>query len=209
MIKLWFISFLLRLYLNLILITCKFKVHGEKNLNNALESSHPLMLCCWHERLVFLMCYFKSWKNRLWVLSSQHRDSEILAYILKSWNFNLIKGSSTRGWFGAIKEISKLFESKNAVVAITNDGPKGPPLAAKPGTLKIGLKKEATIMAMSAISTRFWTINTWDQLKLPKPFSVIHVVFCTPYENFYDLEHFNNYLTKHQNNTDTIINECN
>ena len=201
------ILLLLRVYLNFILLTCKFKIHGEKSLNNAIMSARPVVLCCWHERLVFLICYLNSWPKKPWVLSSQHPDSEILASILKSWNFHLIKGSSSRGWFGAIKEISQLLNSKDSTIAITNDGPKGPPMIAKEGTLKIALQKKAWVLAMSASSTGFWTLNTWDKLKLPKPFSVIHVSFCEPYQKNTNIDSFNSYLTNHQNKIDKIVDE--
>tara|TARA_B100000029_G_scaffold334784_1_gene326877 strand:- start:251 stop:880 length:630 start_codon:yes stop_codon:yes gene_type:complete len=207
MIKSSIILFVLRFYLKFILLTCQFKIHGEKHLNDALKARNSIMLCCWHERLVYLICYFKSWPHRLSVLSSQHQDSEILASILKKWDFHLIKGSSSRGWFGAIKEISKLLNSSSSVIAITNDGPKGPAMIAKEGTLKIALQKKSLILAMSASATKFWTLNTWDKLKLPKPFSIIHVSFCSPYNNTANIDVFNNYLTDHQIKIDAIADE--
>ena len=207
MISKFLISMLLRVYLNLILITCKFKIHGEEHLNNALQSGSPIMLPCWHNRLVFLLCFFKTWRHKLWVLSSQHRDSEILASILKSWNFNLVRGSSSHGWFGAIKEITSLLNDSNAILAVTIDGPKGPPLEAKPGALKIALKKQTSVIGMTALSSCFWSLNTWDKLKLPKPFSVIHIAFDKPYEAGYSLDVFNQYLTNHQIKLDKLISE--
>ena len=207
MISAFLISVLLRVYLNLILITCKFKIHGEEHLNSALKIEHSIMLPCWHNSLVFLMCFFKTWGYELWVLSSQHRDSEILASILRSWNFNLVKGSSSRGWFGAIKKITTLFDDSNTILAVTSDGPKGPPLEAKPGTFKVAIKKQTCILGITAFSSRFWSLNTWDKLKLPKPFSVIHVAFDKPYEGGYNLDTFNQYLTNHQTKLEKLVSE--
>ena len=93
--------------------------------------------------MVFLACFFKSWpKKNFWVVSSTHRDSEILASILTSWKYQLIKGSSTRGWLSVLKKLIKVFSAPNNIVAITSDGPRGPAKKTKPGALKIAIKKK-------------------------------------------------------------------
>ena len=125
--KSWLKIYLLKLFLNLILKTCSWKTQNVALLKKEVFAGNTVMLSCWHENLVFLACFFKSWpKKNFWVVSSTHRDSEIFASILTSWKYKLIKGSSTRGWASGLKKLIKVFSSKNNIVAITSDGPRGP-----------------------------------------------------------------------------------
>ena len=198
------IYIMLKIYLQIILSTCRWRVHNENLLLGAINKNSPLMLCCWHERLLFLVCFFKKFKPPLWVISSQHKDSEILGRILNLWGFRFIKGSSSRGWFSVTKHLIKLFKNPQTIIAITNDGPKGPAKKAKSGALNVALKHNAQILGMSAVSSKFWTLNTWDRIKLPKPFSTIHVGFYVEYKGSGDLSCFNTYLNKNQNHLDGV-----
>jgi len=187
--------FFLKLFLNLILKTCTWETKNIDLLKQKLSSGQTVMLSCWHENLVFLACFFKSWsKKNFWVVSSTHRDSEVLANILKSWEYQLIKGSSTRGWLSVLKKLMKVFSTPNNIVAITSDGPRGPARKTKPGALKAATKKNITILGMGGKASSFWTLNTWDQLKIPKPFCTITISFGKEYGGGFDLKTFNSYL---------------
>jgi len=188
---------LLKFFLTLILKTCTWKTKNINLLKKEVSLEKSIMLSCWHENLVFLACFFKSWpKKNFWVISSTHRDSEVLGNILQSWEYQLIKGSSTRGWLSVLKKLIKVFSLPNNIVAITSDGPRGPAKKTKPGALKVALKKNISILGMSGEASSFWTLKTWDQLKIPKPFSTITVSFGEKYRGGYDLKAFNNYLNK-------------
>lgn len=195
--KRFFKIYFLKLFLTLIFKTCRWKTENVSLLKKELSSGKSIMLSCWHENLVFLACFFKSWpKKNFWVISSTHRDSEILANILKSWEYQLIKGSSTRGWHSVLKQLIKIFSLPNNIVAITSDGPRGPAKKTKPGALRVAVKKNISIVGMSGKASSFWTLKTWDQLKIPKPFSTITISFGEKYHEGDDLKAFNNYLNK-------------
>ena len=187
--------FFLKLFLNIILKTCRWKTNNVDLLKREMASGQTILLSCWHENLVFLACFFKSWsKKNFWVISSTHRDSQVLANILKSWGYRLIKGSSTRGWLSVLKKLMKVFSGPNNLVAITSDGPRGPAKKTKPGALKAAIKKNITILGMAGKASSYWTLNTWDQLKIPKPFSTITISFGEKYKGGFDLKTFNSYL---------------
>ena len=191
---------LLRIYLRTILITCKWKTENLSVLKSAIKKDKPIMLACWHENLVFLACFFKNWERKIWVISSTHRDSEMLASILKPWGFSLIKGSSTRGWLGVLKKLISVFSTKNSIVAITSDGPRGPAKKTKPGALKAAIKNNVRIIGMSGEAKSFWRLNTWDKMMLPKPFTTITVRFNAEYNKEYSVEKFNQYLNNQTTN---------
>ena len=49
---------------------------------------------------------------------------------------------------------------------------------------------------MSGNASSYWTLKTWDKLKIPKPFSTITVSFGEKYSKGFDLKSFNNYLNR-------------
>ncbi|MAX30084.1 MAG: hypothetical protein CMG14_04195 [Candidatus Marinimicrobia bacterium] len=175
------ISFILKIIFNVIFFTCKWEIMNDDLLNK--NKNKPLLICIWHSRLIFFPRFFKYIKYPVWGISSTHKDSEILARVLKSWGINLIKGSSTRGWINVIKQMSKLFKEENATIIVTADGPKGPRKVAKEGSIKLAKKHNVPIVAASAISSSYWELPSWDQTKIPKPFSTIYVKFDEHYFN--------------------------
>ena len=134
-------------FLFIVFRTNRWVVTGVDKLEKAIKSKQPIMLCSWHARFLYAVYFFKKYKTQnIWAISSTHDDSKIMAYFLKRASIKLIKGSSTRGWEGVIKNMLKVFKDSSSIVAITNDGPKGPQRCAKLGSYKIAVKTGAQIM---------------------------------------------------------------
>ena len=75
-----------------------------------------------------------------------------------------------------------ILKNSQSIVAITNDGPKGPPRVAKLESYRTAIKSKAQIIAISCNSTNFWRARSWDRLHIPKPFGTIHINFSEPME---------------------------
>ena len=208
-IQLFFGSFLLQIILNTIFLTCKWKIHDVHNLNNCIAAQAPLLICSWHQRFIFVAQFFKNFNAPIWAISSTHKDSEIMAKILKNWKWKLIRGSSTRGWRNVVLEMTKLLKKSTTTIAITNDGPKGPAKIAKKGSLSLAIRARASIVAISCTSTSFWQLTSWDKTYIPKPFSTIHVKFSDPLQynsrTINEVEVVGSYLNKGLEKLDKII----
>ena len=181
-IKLILLQNFLKFFLNVLFLTCKWKIENENSFREFQKKEKPILLCFWHCNLLCVSRYFKKSKLDLYGISSNHFDSEILAGVLKSWNIKLIRGSSSRGWVGVIKEMIKIFKNKNSIITLTNDGPKGPPKVAKQGALSVAEKCNAQIVAISADIDKKWVLNTWDKTIMPRPFSTINIRFSGSFE---------------------------
>jgi len=158
-------------------MTCRWRVEGLSHLNKALKKDMPIMLCSWHRELLFVSRYFKNSPLNIHGISSTHFDSEVLGKLLSSWKINLIKGSSSRGWVHVLKQIIKLSKNSSNIVVLNNDGPKGPPLVAKSGSLAAANKYGYQFLAISGASSKRWRLSSWDRTFIPKPFSSILVKF--------------------------------
>jgi len=179
--KIFLLSLILHPVLFFLFRTNKWVVVGYDKLKDSIESDSSIMLCSWHERFLYAVYFLKKYKiKNVWAVSSTHSDSQIMAHFLKRSSFSLIRGSSTRGWDNVIKKMLKTLQSPKSIVAITNDGPKGPPRIAKLGSYKIAIKSKSKIISISCVSTKFWTVASWDKLRIPKPFGTIYVEFSDP-----------------------------
>ena len=157
----------------------KIEVKGEKNLLNLINSNKPVMVCVWHGRLVFPSWYLRLKTTNLHAIAGRHADAEIMARILQRWGYGLIRGSTRKGGKAVVKKMAEVF--KNAgIIAVTNDGPKGPPRIAKAGSTGVALKYNVQIITITGSATKYWQIKSWDRSMLPKPFGTIQLIVSPP-----------------------------
>jgi len=190
-LKLFLYAFFLKLFLNIVFLTCRWKTSNYTNFKKALTTKQPILLCFWHNQLICVSRYFKNSPLNLYGVSSTHFDSEILARILVSWKIKLIRGSSTRGWSSVLKQMITLFGDPSTIVALTNDGPQGPPKIAKEGSLSVAKKYNAQILCVSANINNKWKLNSWDQTLIPKPFSTITIHFSSSFKKHAEINSSN------------------
>ena len=146
------------------------------------------MLCVWHGRMLYPIFYVIKQKIKLWTIASPYKDGEIISQILKKWDFNIIKGSSNQNSKKVLQKMNQIFQSDpSAIIAITNDGPKGPRHIAKTGSLEIAQKYNAQMITITGDSNKKWIFNSWDRFYLPKPFSKIIITIAPEYVKNNDL----------------------
>jgi lysophospholipid acyltransferase (LPLAT)-like uncharacterized protein len=105
---------------------------------------------------------------------SKSRDGKLLASYAKTYRNveTILVGHRSR--HGALLQMLQALE-KNAVVILTPDGPRGPRHAVKPGVIFSAQKCSADVVAMRASFSSKWTLNTWDKMQIPKPFSKVTI----------------------------------
>ena len=179
----YFFYILLKIFLPICFITCKWTVHNPNILEIAKSRKAPILICCWHSRFLLVSYYFKKIKLNLWAISSTHRDSQLMAKILTQWGFRLIKGSSTRGWISVLRQMLRIFQNPHSIIAVTNDGPKGPPMVAKKGSIRAAIKTNAQIITVTAEAEKFWSLPSWDTMIIPKPFTTMHIQYSNDFNS--------------------------
>jgi hypothetical protein len=197
---------------NVLYKTCKIRIEGEQNMRDAIDSERPILLCSWHGRFMFAAHYVRIQKLKVWAISSTHDDSETLAKVLKRWGFGLIRGSSTRGWKNVITSMIRKLKSPKTIIALTNDGPKGPLQIAKSGSLQLARKANAHIIAFSGTASRYFELGSWDKFRLPKPFSTVVINISPSFEfpqksldNENDAQLLTDFMNTHQEQTDSLF----
>ncbi|MDQ3042256.1 MAG: lysophospholipid acyltransferase family protein, partial [Acidobacteriota bacterium] len=113
------------------------------------------------------------------VITSQSFDGEYIARFIKRFGYGAVRGSSTRGGIGALVEMIRLMR-RGLPMGVTVDGPKGPRYVAKSGAIILAKKTGNPLMPFVVETKKFWTVNSWDKLQIPKPFTRARVFIADP-----------------------------
>lgn len=157
--------------------TLKFEVENGELLEEVERCGEVPILTFWHDRIFSSTYYFRN--RRIVVMTSQSFDGEYIARFIQRFGYGAARGSSTRGGIGALIEMIKLVKA-GAACAFTVDGPKGPRYEAKVGPCLLSKKADAPIVPFVIETASYWTVNSWDRLQIPQPFSRARVFFSKP-----------------------------
>lgn len=173
----WLVSWLGPALIWLLGKTLRISWRGRENLQEVRKSGQRVIYALWHGRLLILT--FAHRRQKVHVLISQHRDGELIARTVQRLGFVPIRGSTTRGGAQAIFQmVSKIQDGYD--LAITPDGPKGPPHKVQSGAIYIAQRSGLPIIPISASAKSAWRLKSWDSFLIPRPFSKAVIILGKP-----------------------------
>ncbi len=175
--------FLFRKILKLIILTTVFlnrvKIHPNPSVDTILSGNQPVIFVFWHKKIFFTIYRFRNSAAR--PLISHSGDGELVAQVAQEFRMNPIRGSSSAGGARAFINMLKSIREERSRVLITADGPKGPPMTVKDGTIKLAEKTGAAIIPISWTASRVKIFEkSWDRFELPLPFGKIQFRYGDP-----------------------------
>lgn len=141
------------------------------------DRSQPFVFAFWHAHMLPLVWQHR--EEKVAVLISTHDDGEMIARICEALGYRTIRGSTSRGGARALVEIARSLE-RGIEVAITPDGPRGPPRSIAPGVLYAARRAKAPIVPIYVHASRAWHLATWDSFMIPKPFARLTISYGEP-----------------------------
>jgi len=141
-------------------------VHGD-DLFARWGRGERVILAFWHDRLV-LMPFANHWAQRVCIMVSRHRDGELISRAVRPLAIDTVRGSSTRGWSGALKGLLRAYRA-GANLAFAPDGPRGPRWVAKSGVVQVARATGAVIVPVGAATRWGRRLGSWDRLVIPVP----------------------------------------
>ena len=109
-------------------------------------------------------------------LTSQHRDSDAINYLLQRRKVDVVRGSSSKGGTEAMHQLlKKTAASPDKNIAIAVDGPRGPRREVKPGVILLAKRK---LLPIYIVRFRYngWRLHqSWDKNLIPKLFAKVRV----------------------------------
>jgi lysophospholipid acyltransferase (LPLAT)-like uncharacterized protein len=157
--------------------TIKYETDNWENFQKIERAGKIPIYAFWHDR-IFAGTYF--FRNRgIVVITSQSFDGEYIARFIQRLGYGAVRGSSTRGGVGALVEMIRLMK-KGLPMGFTVDGPKGPRYVAKTGAVLLAKKTGNPMMPFVVETEKYWTINSWDKMQIPKLFTHAKIFIAEP-----------------------------
>ena len=157
--------------------TTRTRLINDGGLYERWRAGERLIVAFWHEQLVLMPCF--GWWPRVCIMISQHRDGELIARAVRPLGIEAVRGSSTRGSRGALRQILRAYQ-EGASLAWTPDGPRGPRRVAKTGVIHTARATGAMIVPIGAAARWHRRLGSWDRMILPWPGSRLVFVVGTP-----------------------------
>lgn len=171
-ISIFILPFLIIFIVRSIGLTLRYSYKNMHSYTKA-KSGGNCIFVFWHQKF-FPLLYLQR-TSRMNILVSRHRDGELIARALKFLGFTVIRGSSTSGGMKACRLMVKAI--KQFDLAITPDGPKGPPYHFSGGAIAIAKFSGRPIVPIGIGAKCAKYFSSWDRFMFPLPMSRISIVF--------------------------------
>lgn len=136
----------------------------------------PPVYAFWHGRILPAAIHFRH--RGIVVIVSENFDGEWIARIAARFGYGAARGSSSRGGPKALRQMVR--DVREAPVAFTVDGPRGPARVAQPGAVWLSKASGHPLLPFHMEAERHWTVRSWDRAQVPKPFTRIALAFAPP-----------------------------
>ena len=176
----WLVGFAHRL-LQIWARTLRFRIDDRANvINSPLNERYIGAL--WHNRLLLLPFVIKRYlpERQGAALISTSRDGALLADLVERFDFEVVRGSSSRKGASAIRQLAEVIATGRDVV-ITPDGPRGPAYELGQGIVFLAQQSGAEVVPINMEYSSYWRVRSWDRFILPRPFSIVRVIFGPPH----------------------------
>ena len=166
----WFITKILTLLIRITGYTSRVRQINKEVLKDTIKEYGSVIVATWHKNIFFSIWLLRS--HDLTALISSSDDGEVIYDVFSKFGYKGVRGSTTRGGIPALKQLIKLLEKKTSV-AITPDGPLGPPEKIQSGVVLLAKYSGVPIIPQHYEAGSQWSLKSWDKHKIPKPFTTI------------------------------------
>lgn len=173
----WIVPPLVYVLIKVLFFTCKKKFYFRED-----GSETPSIYAIWHGELLMAAAAYTYYTKRKTIdtIVSNHFDGELVARLMQLFGGGTIRGSSSKGGVSALRGALKALQ-KGRDIGITPDGPRGPRHSVADGAAALAMMKKVPIIAMSCHPTSYWSMKSWDQFCIPKPFCTLEFSFSDPF----------------------------
>ena len=174
----WFITKILTLLILLTGYTARVRQVNMEVLEDTIKEYGSVIIATWHKNIFFSIWLLRN--HDLTALISSSDDGEVIYDVFSKFGYKGVRGSTTRGGIPALKQLIKLLEKKTSV-AITPDGPLGPPEKIQSGVVLLAKYSGVPIIPWHYEAGSQWRLKSWDRHKIPKPFTAVVESYGEPF----------------------------
>jgi len=174
----------------------KVSVQNSGTIENLKSEKQNFVLAFWHGTM--LLPWYLHGNPSFAALTSKSKDGDLLARILKKWNYEVVRGSSSVGGDVALG-IMIDYAKNNYSIAITPDGPRGPRHKFKAGAVITAKKVNVPIVLAGVGYKKRKVLKNWDTFEVPFFCSSANIVYSDPIYIGKELDY---------NETSNMIDKC-
>lgn len=163
--------------LHLLFRTVRWSIEGEEHLHALENSGHPFIVAFWHGSMTWP--WWRMRGGRAAALVSRSKDGSILADLLTTWRYHVVRGSSSRGGADAM-ELMRSCLAAGRILCITPDGPRGPRHVMKMGALRLAQTEQVPLLPVALGYARKSVLRSWDGFEIPHPGTRARVIVGAP-----------------------------
>ncbi len=163
--------------------TLRVRREGFGAVEDVVARDERFILSFWHRRLFMMpLAYPFQRKGRgVAILSSDSKDGERSAATWRWFGIHAVRGTaSDDGAKALVRMIQAVKQGWD--FGITPDGPRGPLMQLKPGTIALARKTGAWIIPVTLAYDRCFELKTWDRMVIPFPFATCVIKYGMPYQ---------------------------
>jgi len=160
--------------IDVLLFTVKIRIDNKESIERLIANNQNFVVAFWHGSMA--IGWYLHRNINCSALVSKSKDGDVLAHILKKWNYKIVRGSSHIGGNDALVMLLDLINDKYSL-AITPDGPTGPIHKMKAGAVITAKKGNAPLILAGIGCDRKIVFKSWDKFELPLPFSNVFVKY--------------------------------
>jgi len=155
----------------------KIVVQNDDAIKMLKSQNKNYVLAFWHETM--LLPWYLHGDPSFAALTSKSKDGDLLAKILKSWRYNVVRGSSSIGGDVALGIMIDYAKNKYSI-AITPDGPRGPKNKFKAGAVITAKKANISLVLAGVGFRRKKVLSNWDKFEIPYFFTKAKIIYSDP-----------------------------
>jgi lysophospholipid acyltransferase (LPLAT)-like uncharacterized protein len=159
--------------IRLIGCTLRYETVGKQHSDKVYARKGNIIWAFWHCGILGILYWGRN--RGVVVLHSTNFDGQWIGRIIKKFGFGTALGSSTRGGLEGLAALQRSLEEGHDV-GFTIDGPRGPRFVAKPGPAILARTTGCPIQTFHVGYEHCITLNSWDRLQIPFPFSRVVMI---------------------------------
>ena len=149
----------------------------EKTVEPLWAAGAPAIYVVWHARLLLLPYLYRG--RGLRALVSRSEDGSMISDLVRRFGFVTVRGSSSRGGAEGLRALARAIRESHSVVLVP-DGPRGPREVLEAGVVVLARLTGAHVVPLAVAASSEWRARSWDEFRIPKPFSRCVVRFGEP-----------------------------
>lgn len=168
--------------------TLRVRREGLEAVEDLVARDERFVLAFWHRRLFMMPLAYPFHRRHaqgdargVAILSSDSKDGERSAATWRWFGIHAVRGTaSDDGARALVRMIQAVKQGWD--FGITPDGPRGPLMELKPGTVALARKTGAWIVPVSLAFDHSFELKTWDRMVIPFPFATCVIRYGAPYQ---------------------------